>query len=250
MTQFHFSETEIKFIEASTMTNKHLSDFLKCNGGQKHFVSLGENCSSAWYLKQSGLKMASYPFDWIFSSPEIILDCINDNFKKFMDKSLINPNRNNLSAGHRYYHRYLFNHRNPLNSEEDYDYYHKCCERFNNLIKTKYNTTYFITLINEPDKRPRWANGFTKYFPMPMNQNHKTFMDLIHSLKEKNNDSQFIIVDHYTNQKNRRLTFEKFDANIFFITFYAGGESTGVYYKDPLDDLCFKRIMANLHNGV
>ena len=30
------------------------------------FVSLGQNCSSAWYLKQLGLKLESYPFDWIF----------------------------------------------------------------------------------------------------------------------------------------------------------------------------------------
>jgi hypothetical protein len=248
MKQFDLGKTATRFIEEATIANKNLSAFLKCKGGQEQFVSLGENCSTAWYLKQSGLKKASYPFDWIFSSPEIILDCINDSFTKFMDRSFIKPNKNNLSAGHLYYHTNLFNHRNPLKSDEDYNYYQRCCDRFLNLIQTENNIKYLITLINEPDKRPAWANGFTQSFAMPRTQSYKTLIELISSLKNSNKNSQFVIIDHYTNQK-RRIAFEKIDMSVFFITFSAGGESTGVYYRDFLDDLCFKRIMENLRNG-
>jgi hypothetical protein len=46
-------------------------------------ISLGENCNSAWYIKQVGLKKSSYPFDWIYCSPEIINHCIKDSFKTY-----------------------------------------------------------------------------------------------------------------------------------------------------------------------
>ena len=91
-------------------------------------VSLGQNCNSSWYLKETGNKEASYPFDWIFSSQKIVVDAINDRFESFIDK------RNIISlwekAGNKIYHSSLFNHRNPVKSEEDYSYYKRVIERF------------------------------------------------------------------------------------------------------------------------
>ena len=53
----------------------------------KYVCSLGSLCHSAQILKNNNLKRCSYPFDWIFSSPNMVIDCISDDFKKFLDKS-------------------------------------------------------------------------------------------------------------------------------------------------------------------
>ena len=71
------TQEAMEFIREAEIVKKQLGGFLPVKNDQNNFVSIGENCSSAWYLKQVGLKRASYPFDWAFSSPDIILDCIN-----------------------------------------------------------------------------------------------------------------------------------------------------------------------------
>ena len=50
------------------------------------YCSLGHGCHSANILKRLGLKKESYPFDWLNSRTSIVKDCIEDNFKKFLDK--------------------------------------------------------------------------------------------------------------------------------------------------------------------
>lgn len=42
------------------------------------FISIGPYFSSADLLKYSGLRNSSYPFDYIFSSLEMVKHCIND----------------------------------------------------------------------------------------------------------------------------------------------------------------------------
>lgn len=212
----------------------------------REYISLGENCSSAWYLKQLGLKTVSNPFDWVFSSPDIILDCVNDNFKRYLDKSLIVPAQDNLSAGHAIYHRDFFNHRNPLKSDEDYQYYQRCCERFLASLTSQVTPCYLITLINEPTKRRQWAQGFTPHFPMPINQSLSSISTLITTLQHKNPSARFIVIDHYTNSE--KLTkVDVSSENVFFIEFHAKGKSSGVFYPDHLDDFCFKLILTGLY---
>lgn len=233
-------------IKETDIVKSQLAEFMGNNIEGTTFVSLGENCSSAWYLKQIGLKEASYPFDWIFSSPEIVLDCINDNFKKYLNRKFIIPKRNNTSAGHSYYHENLFNHRNPLSSEDDYRYLQRCCNRFIEILESQNSCCYLITLINEPSKRPGWANGFTKTFSMPKNQNLETVSKLIKGITDRNKESKFIIIDHYTNSE-LSTTSRKVSDDVFFIEFHANAKSTGVFYVDPLDDFCFKQALVGLY---
>jgi len=50
------------------------------------FISIGTYCSTAYILKVNNLRTESYPFDYIFSSLEIVKHCINDKFNIFLDK--------------------------------------------------------------------------------------------------------------------------------------------------------------------
>jgi hypothetical protein len=237
-------EIRREFIAHAKGAHQVIRDFLPMDQ-RYQFASLGENCSSAWYLKQSGLKAESYPFDWIFSSPEIVLHCIEDEFKTFLDKSLIEPSRDGHSAGHAFYHSKLFNHRNPLGGAREYGYITRCCERFLEFVGGQHNAVYFITLINEPDVRSDWAEGFNNRFALPRDQGLDTVRELMACLIDKNHASRFIVVDHSTNG-NRHVAAERVDERTVFIDFRAAGASTGVYYADPLDDFCYKLVMAGL----
>ncbi len=242
-------EADTQFVAKSKDAQFAIQNFVGSKGLDSTFISLGENCSSAWYLKQVGLKRASYPFDWIFSSPEIVMDCIDDEFEKYLDKSFIEPKEDSMSAGHAYYHSNFFNHRNPLKSEKDYSYYERCCQRFLHTLNSKESIFYLITLINEPSKRPKWANGFLYDFSMPINHDCKSIIPLFDKLKSINKNIRLIVVEHYTDT-NRDIEVINMGSDLINIKFNAFGNSTGVFYRDDLDDYCFKIIMTGLHGCI
>ena len=50
------------------------------------FISIGPYCTTADILKKHKLRNLAYPFDYIFSSLEMVKHCINDRFNIFLDK--------------------------------------------------------------------------------------------------------------------------------------------------------------------
>jgi hypothetical protein len=52
-----------------------------------YVCSLGSFCFTASYLIRSKFRKCAYPFDFILSSPELIIDCLKDDFKLFMNTS-------------------------------------------------------------------------------------------------------------------------------------------------------------------
>lgn len=219
-----------------------ISGFLDGIDEQPQYISLGQNCSTAYYLKKAGLKSLSFPFDWIFSSPKIVEDCIDDGFNKYLDKSLMVDK--GVKAGHSY-HSNFFNHRNPLSTQEDYEYYSRCCNRFLEDLRKASPTIYIITLINEPHKRPGWASGFNDSFPMPVDQSRCDLKSLFHTIKSIKKNAKFVIVDHYTNQE---LSFRVniFDSDVLELFFYSSGSSDGVKYKNNNDDFYFSELIKSL----
>ena len=52
-----------------------------------NFISIGPLCGTAEILKENNLRTSAYPFDYIFSSLEMVKHCINDRFNIFLDKN-------------------------------------------------------------------------------------------------------------------------------------------------------------------
>lgn len=50
-----------------------------------HIVSLGTFCHMASHLQRYNMRKCSYPFDWILSSPKMVMECLRDDFKTFLD---------------------------------------------------------------------------------------------------------------------------------------------------------------------
>ena len=107
----------------------------------KHVCSLGSLCHTSQMLKQNKLKKCSYPFDWIFSTSDVVIDCIKDDFKKFLDKSYYISKGG--YAGHSIYNSLnMFAHRDPLTNEDDYNYYIRCVDRFKQLLQYEENKLF------------------------------------------------------------------------------------------------------------
>jgi len=116
-----------------------------------HFISIGPYCITAEIIREAEYRTLSCPFDWIFSSLDMVKHCIDDEFKTFLNLDLINNHShihydkylNTPVINHQY--RRVFGHTNRplitfnhdlLHDEETYKKYKRRCERFLNLIKT------------------------------------------------------------------------------------------------------------------
>lgn len=98
-------------------------------------ASLGYYCFSSSLLKAKGWKRYSLPFDWVFSSEAVVLSCLLDDFRTFLDRSLYTPHNSGgrPTCGHRTYCSKMFNHHDPLSGPQDYDYFVRCVARFRAL---------------------------------------------------------------------------------------------------------------------
>ena len=115
-------------------------------GPFRHYISLGTSCYASWIIKGLGLKRQSYPLDWCFSSPAMVLDMLEDDFASFLDPrqyrttpmaERARPEEN--VADHLRYRdafgvRYVFNHRDPGESDT-YGYFSRGAERFRRVMQ-------------------------------------------------------------------------------------------------------------------
>lgn len=185
-------------------------------------ISLGQNCTSAWYLKQVEVKKHSYPFDWLISSSDTLASCLNDNFASFMDKSQMFSFDNEKRAGHKIYHPQLFNHRNPLVNPEDYAYYQRCISRFNNILDSGAAAVFICTLFqNEMSDYQKCCQ-----LMLARNPNIK-FIFIEQQLK-----GEFALFQKAVNQNTLLLHFTSEDMN------------RGKRYRNQLDDRVIKLVFS------
>ncbi|MCS6746325.1 papain-like cysteine peptidase [Klebsiella quasipneumoniae] len=124
----------------------------------KHIVSLGSHCLTSWTLKKFNLKKTSLPFDWIFSCPAMVIDCLRDDFQTFLDKneySSLNRQSKEPGAHHnKYKEKYhlndIFTHRDPT-TPTDYAYYVRAVKRFRNILKSADGKLFVICCREEID---------------------------------------------------------------------------------------------------
>lgn len=107
-----------------------------------HLVSLGSFCLPGLIFRDNGLRRYSLPFDWIFSTPQMVRDCLADDFATFLDRNhyrSISQHRTEPGAEHELYReRYdlpaLFAHRDPT-LDADYLYFTRCVTRFRQILR-------------------------------------------------------------------------------------------------------------------
>lgn len=234
-------EEKETYLHSAAEINASLQDWM--GSEQYEFVSLGQNCNSAWYLKECGLKKASYPFDWVFTSPEILAHVLNDDFQSFMNKELIIPH--GLDAGHQLYHEYFFGHRNPIRSSADYEYYQRGVERWRELMNSQRPAVFVTVVLNEPGKRKRFKDGFTKNFSLPLSQTLDDFEALMEKLQSINPNCKFLFIEQYT-EDEFGLEILANDSRAFWLKYTSLDKNTGVQYLHSVDDEVMKVLLSGL----
>ena len=214
----------------------------------RHFISLGTLCHPARMLQRIHVKNVSYPFDWMFTDENVIIDILNDDFTKFMDKSYYGDVKHKFSertCGHSLYHEDFFFHKNPRN-EDDYLYYQRCINRFKGMLRDPGEKLFIMMYAPGSTKHP------TDVYKLFNEEYHtETILNnlrlrgenLNNTLMKFTNNYKLLIVMNFGN--NEKQSFQMVHhGNIHYLTLNTLSESTGVTFKDNADNLFFSGIMC------
>lgn len=114
------------------------------NNDEKIYISLGNYCLTSMLLKENNLKNVSFPFDWMVSCIDNIIDIFEDNYIEFLNKnnyeSFNNQTKNNyyINNTKKLFNNLDFDHQHHnLLEINDYEYLKRCVERINNIDLNK-----------------------------------------------------------------------------------------------------------------
>ena len=197
----------------------------------KYTCSLGPLCHSSKILKNNNLKKCSYPFDWIYSNYNNIIHCIEDDFNIFLDKSYY-VTISDTKCYHLHYNGPIFNHHNPLNNENDYNYFVRCVNRFRQLLKYDEPKLFIIIYpnmdnINEELKENiiNFNNNFSKY-----TKNYK-----------------LLVIFHIKYKQDLNHIFTHIN-NIDFLELHTLSHSNGLDFEQANDNYYLNNIINKTYN--
>ena len=197
----------------------------------KYTCSLGPLTHSTQILKQNNLKKCSYPFDWIYSDHDIIIDCLDDDFKIFLDKNYY-ISISDKECGHSYYHPQMFNHHNPLTDTNDYNYYVRCVNRFKQLLGYEEHKLFIITLLN--------MHNFEYHLKYNL-------ISLNNEFSKYTKNYTLLVIFHIPDKENNYHTFTRFD-NIDFLELHTLSKSNGLKFTNNNDNDYLNNIINKKYN--
>ena len=165
-----------------------------------HAISLGLQCTTAQFLKTNGLKVCSYPFDWMLTPDHTATeDILNNDFvdllnKKYYVDVTIDKLRKNC-CGHSKYGSNLFWHRD-MRVTENYEHLKRCVSRFHKVLESS---------------RP-------KLFMMDFYENHVVNINnlkTIYNILSKKTTNLFLLGQSHTTGKKLSVNVQR-DGNIYF----------------------------------
>jgi hypothetical protein len=185
----------------------------------KHTCSLGSLCHSSQLLKNNKLKKCSYPFDWIFSNCDNIIHCIEDDFNIFLDKSYYISVSDTICE-HSYYGKRMFNNHNPLENENDYNYYVRRVIRFKQLLQYEEHKLFIMVLVNNENVDENQKNDI-------INFNNK--------FSKYTKNYTLLVIYHIKNKENNHHIFTHND-NIDFLELHTLSSSNGKIFTNKNDN--------------
>lgn len=197
----------------------------------KFVCSLGSLCHSSQILKQNNLKKCSFPFDWIFSNYEMILDCLENDFKIFLDKSYyIHISKN--KCGHSKYNNQMFFHHNPLIDKNHYNYFIRCVKRFKKLLEQEENKLFVMIFINMDC----------------LDENLKSnIINFNNNFKKYTKNYRLLVIFHIQNKPNNYHLFTNYD-NIDFLELHTLSNSSGLHFYNLGDNNYLNQIINTKYN--
>ena len=137
-----------------------------------HSASLGPTCNAAEFLRSTGLRRYSLPFDWIHSDVDIATDVLADGGAALLDRRSLQSSTVRSRTGrkpwrrrclHRRYRTasqpHIFIHHDPATCDDDYARLHRSTDRLRRLLADREQRTLFLHLETNaaPDPEHRDA---------------------------------------------------------------------------------------------
>ena len=193
-------------------------------------------CRNNETMKRCNLKTCSYPFDWCFSDTGVVIDCIKDDFKVYLDASYyihISENK----CGHSKYGHNMWWHHNLITNENHYAYFARCVDRFKKLLKLKHRKMFVITFVNG------------EYGSYEDNFNEKV-IEFNNELQKFTENYILLAITNKITQNKQSHAF-KYEDNIHFLTLNTLSKSNGGQFLNDgdntyLDNLLRKTYTFNL----
>jgi hypothetical protein len=198
----------------------------------KHYISLGENCHVARTLKSIGLRNEAYPFDWVFTSPQILLDCIENDFTTFMNKQYHTEHPSSTDkSGHSLYGETFFNNKNILDNK-DYEYYERCIARFKDVMSNDDEKIVVHMTTNNLKPNNSYCDNVGKLLQEALQKygNNVKFVYIRHIVYDGYSFQPFIVTS------DRSLTF----------VILSTGVSNGVRFTDRTQHVFFDTDLRKL----
>lgn len=208
--------------------------------GPLNHVSLGSHCHMAQVLKQTGLRGWSSPFDWIFSSPGMVRDCLDDDFSGLLDRRhyettppSLRPNPGECRCRHRLYAErhaipFVFNHHDPAGSEADYRFLQEGVRRLRTALGKAGadNRFYLLTELPTPDA---------------------TVLALAGSLEAWGGRNRLAFLQVTPESASRRVeTKTAANPNLTWLRLETRSRSVGLRFSDPADDALLEELVRTL----
>jgi hypothetical protein len=188
--------------------------------------SLGSLCHSSQILKRNNYKKCSYPFDWIFSNYDIIINCLEDDFNIFLDKSYYNS-ISETQCGHSKYANNMWWHHNPLINVNDYNYYMRCVDRFRDLLKKQEHKLFITIYVNLSD-----------------NYDKNTIINFNNKFSKYTSNYTLLFISHIPDKKQNKHEFTYHD-NIHFLELHTLSQSNGVKFSNDNDNIYLDNIIIS-----
>jgi hypothetical protein len=197
--------------------------------------SLGGICHSSEILKRNNLKLCSYPFDWIFSNCDTIIDCIEDGFNIFLDKSYYKEITAS-QCGHSKYSINMWWHHNPLTNIDHYNYYVRCVNRFKDLLQ-KRGHKLFIMMIENIENIEN-IDTITK-----------NIIDFNNKFSNYTSNYTILVIIHIPNKEENHHIFT-YNDNIHFLELHTLSLTTGVKFLDNIDNIYLDNVIKSTYNFI
>lgn len=143
-------------------------------------VSLGSHCHMAQVLKTLRLRAWSGPFDWLFSAPGMVRECLEDDFATLLDRTQLRSvplaerlgpditRCRHLAYGERYGIPFVFNHHDPDAVEADRRWFETAVGRLREVLREGRENRFWLldTVPRQRDEYPRLCDVLTRS-PVP-----------------------------------------------------------------------------------
>jgi hypothetical protein len=188
---------------------------------QTEFVSIGFCCVTTSFLKALGYANNGYPFDWLFTSLEMVKHCLETRFKYFLDKSYYQRDdamrhlyyQNMINTDQIYRHHGekvnppIFRH-HSLFDQETYQSFTNKCKRFLELYDNKIENKKLCLVYT------------INYYYEKEEYDLTDIKDLYKTIKESSPKTELVIIKLIEDNIKRTFSLSFKEDNLYFYNVY------------------------------